>query len=698
MEARAIPIEKYRNIGVMAHIDAGKTTTTERMLFYTGVSHKLGEVHEGTAVMDWMEQEQERGITISSAATSCYWSSSGSKATGQHRINIIDTPGHVDFTIEVERSLRVLDGACAVFCAVGGVEPQTEAVWRQADKYEIPRLAFVNKMDRIGADYFDVVQQIREKLGAVAVPLQLPIGSEDTFCGVIDLVSMNCKVWDLASKGVEIRESEIPEDLRSQVSKRRYELIEAVVDASDSYLEQYLNTGDLDMPSLVAAIRALTISNRIVPILCGAAFKNIGVQSLLDAVVDYLPSPRDVKLKGVSGDSLANQWLGDDHAPFTALVFKIVTDPYVGVLSFIRAYSGAAAISDVVFNSSKEKREKIGRLVQMHANARADISTIRSGDIAAVIGLRYSQTGDTLCEDGQSIILERISFPEPVISIALEAKTKSDQEKLSIALDKLCLEDPSLRVAVNVDAAQIIVSGMGELHLEIVIDRLRREFGVGVNQGAPRVSYRESVRDAAVHEEVYERCVSGRAQYAHVKLGIAPLDTYESNVFENTVSDNRLPEAYISAVRKSVDEQLKFGVIGGYPVVGVKITLIDASFKEADSSEMIFSAAASVCIREILKVAAPVLLEPMMKVGVHSPLSMIGDVIGDLSKRRGVVHGMHEIRGMAQVETEVPLSEMFGYATALRSLTQGRGSFSMEYDRYSEVPDKLFACMHSCVQ
>ncbi|ROR34821.1 elongation factor G [Inmirania thermothiophila] len=684
--ARKTPIERYRNIGIMAHIDAGKTTTTERILYYTGRSHKIGEVHDGAATMDWMEQERERGITITSAATTCFWRGMSGQFP-EHRINIIDTPGHVDFTIEVERSLRVLDGACAVFCAVGGVEPQSETVWRQANKYGVPRIAFVNKMDRAGANFQRVVQQIRERLGANPVPVQVPIGAEDGFVGVVDLVRMKAIIWDEETLGAKYHEEEIPADLAETAQAWRERLVEAAAEANEELMEKYLEGGELSEDEIRAGLRARTIANEVVPVLCGSAFKNKGVQPLLDAVLYYLPSPVDIPpVRGHREDGTEATREASDEAPFSALAFKIATDPYVGTLTFIRVYSGVLTSGDTVYNSVKGKRERIGRLLQMHANHRDEIKEVRAGDIAACVGLKDVTTGDTLCSPNDVIVLERMDFPEPVISVAVEPKTKADQEKLGIALGKLAQEDPSFRVRTDEESGQTIISGMGELHLEIIVDRLKREFGVEANVGAPQVAYRETIRRAVEQEGKFVRQTGGRGQYGHVWLRLEPLERGAGYVFENAIVGGVVPREYIPAVDKGVREAMENGVLAGYPVVDVKVTLYDGSYHEVDSSEMAFKIAGSMAFKEGVLKADPVLLEPIMKVEVVTPEDYMGDVMGDLNRRRGLIQGMEDAPAGKIVRAEVPLAEMFGYATVLRSMTQGRATYTMEFAKYAEAP------------
>ncbi len=687
---RQTPIERYRNIGIIAHIDAGKTTTTERILFYTGVSHKLGEVHEGTAVMDWMAQEQERGITITSAATTCFWDGMGHQFP-QHRVNIIDTPGHVDFTIEVERSLRVLDGACVVFCAVSGVEPQSETVWRQANKYQVPRLAFVNKMDRAGANYLRVVEQIEKRLGGRPIPIHLPIGAEENFEGVVDLVQMKAIYWDEATQGMRFEYRDIPPALLTECQKWHEKLIEAVAEATDEMTERYLNGDKFTLQEVKQAIRLLTLSNKIVPVLCGSAFKNKGVQAMLDAVIEYLPAPNDVMaIKGVLDD--ANQTVAErppvDDVPFAALAFKIATDPFVGSLVYFRVYSGVVKSGDSVYNPVKSKKERIGRIVQMHANTREEIKEVRAGDIAAAVGLKYTTTGDTLSAPDKVITLERMEFPEPVISVAVEPKTKADQEKMSIALSKLAQEDPSFRVRVDEESGQTIISGMGELHLEIIVDRMKREFNVAANVGKPQVAYRETIRKAVEQEGKFIRQSGGRGQYGHVWIKLEPLEAGKGYEFENAIVGGVIPREYIPAVDKGIKEQLENGVIAGYPVVDVKVVLFDGSYHDVDSSEMAFKIAGSMAFKEGARKAAPILLEPIMRVEVVTPEEYMGDVMGDLNRRRGILQGMEDLPagGGKMIRAEVPLSEMFGYATDLRSATQGRATYTMEFGKYNEAP------------
>jgi len=692
---RSTPINRYRNIGIMAHIDAGKTTTTERVLFYTGISHKIGEVHDGAATMDWMEQEQERGITITSAATTCFWSGMDQQFP-QHRINIIDTPGHVDFTIEVERSLRVLDGSIAVFCAVGGVEPQSETVWRQANKYHVPRLAFVNKMDRQGADFLRVVEQIKKRLKARVVVMQLPIGSEETFEGVVDLVRMQAIYWNQSDMGATYDARDIPADMLADCKHYREQLTEAAAEVDETLMNQYLETGELTQEQIKQGIRAQVLANEIIPAFCGSAFKNKGVQAVLDAVIEYLPSPPEVPaIKGlvdVEKEEYATRRAQDDE-PFAALAFKIATDPFVGSLTFFRVYSGVLKSGDAVFNPIKGKKERIGRLVQMHANSREEITEVYAGDIAAAIGLKDTTTGETLCHPDHVITLERMEFPEPVISVAIEPRTQADQEKMSIALGKLAKEDPSFRVHTDEESAQTIIAGMGELHLDIIIDRMKREFGVDANVGAPQVAYRETIRKTVESEGKFVRQSGGRGQYGHVWLRLEPQPTGTGYAFENATVGGTVPKEYISSVDKGIQEQMKNGVIAGYPVEDVKVTLFDGSYHDVDSNEMAFKVAGSIGFRNGALEASPVLLEPVMKIEVVTPEDYMGDVMGDLNRRRGMVNGMEDVLSGKIIRAEVPLAEMFGYATDLRSATQGRATYSMEFAHYSETPNNVAAAI-----
>ena len=684
--ARKTPLERYRNIGIMAHIDAGKTTTTERILFYTGISHKMVEVHDGAAVMDWMEQEQERGITITSAATTCFWKGMDQNYP-EHRINIIDTPGHIDFTIEVQRSLRVLDGAVAVFCSVGGVEPQSETVWRQANKYGVPRLAFVNKMDRAGADFYRVVRQIKERLNGNPVVLQLPIGAEDTFEGVVDLVKMKSIEWDEETQGTRYVEAEIPADLNSRAEEYRSKLVEAAAEGDEDLLEKYLENGDLTQDEIKRGLRLRCVRGEIVPVLCGSAFKNKGVQAVLDAVVDYLPAPSDrPPIKGVLEDNTEGKRGANDDEPFSALAFKIATDPFVGNLTFFRVYSGVLNSGDTVYNPVKDKKERIGRLLQMHANDRAEIKEVRAGDIAAAVGLKDVTTGDSLTDPKAVITLERMEFPEPVIAVAVEPKTKADQEKMGLALGKLAREDPSFRVRTDEESGQTIIAGMGELHLEIIVDRMRREFKVEANVGKPQVAYRETIRQPVEQEGKFVRQSGGRGQYGHVYLRLEPLEPGKGYEFVNGIVGGVVPREYVPAVDKGVREQMVNGVIAGYPVVDVKVTLYDGSYHDVDSSEVAFKVAGSMAFKEGAKKAKPVLLEPIMNVEVVTPEDYMGDVNGDLNRRRGVLQGLEDAPAGKIVRAQVPLSEMFGYATTLRSMSQGRATYTMEFAHYAEVP------------
>jgi len=687
--ARTTPIERYRNIGIMAHIDAGKTTTTERVLFYTGVSHKIGEVHDGAAVMDWMEQEQERGITITSAATTCFWAGMDGQYDG-HRINIIDTPGHVDFTIEVERSLRVLDGAVTVLCSVGGVEPQTETVWRQGNKYKVPRMIFVNKMDRAGADFLRVVEQAQERLGANAVPIQLPIGAEEKFAGVIDLIGMRAIYWDESNMGTTYEARDIPEDLLADAKLWREKMIEAAAEGDEELLNKFVETGTLAPEEIRRGLRELSLSGDIVVTMCGSAFKNKGVQAMLDAVVDFMPSPIDVPaIKGINDDDSEGERHADDKEPFAALAFKIATDPFVGNLTFFRVYSGVLNSGDTIYNPVKSKKERIGRILQMHSNDRKEIKEVRAGDIAAAVGLKDVTTGDTLCDIKQSITLERMEFPDPVISVAVEPKTKPDQEKMGIALQKLAKEDPSFRVHTDDESGQTIISGMGELHLDIIVDRMKREFRVEANVGKPQVAYRETIRKTVEQEGKFVRQSGGRGQYGHVFLRIEPRAPGEGYEFVNAIVGGVVPREYIGAVDKGVREQMENGVVAGYPVVDCQVTLYDGSYHDVDSSEMAFKIAGSMGFRDGAQKASPVLLEPIMKVEVVTPEDYMGDVMGDLNRRRGLPQGMDDSPSGKIIRAEVPLAEMFGYATDLRSMSQGRAVYSMEFEKYSAVPQNV---------
>ena len=688
--SKHIPLDRYRNIGIMAHIDAGKTTTTERILFYTGVSHKLGEVHDGAATMDWMEQEQERGITITSAATTCFWAGMKKGSYPEHRINIIDTPGHVDFTIEVERSLRVLDGACTVFCAVGGVQPQTETVWRQANKYKVPRLAFVNKMDRSGANFMRVYQQINTRLKAQPVPVQLPIGAEDSFAGVIDLVKMKAIYWDDASNGINFEEKEIPENLLEEANSWREKMVETAAEASEALMNKYLEHGDLSLAEIKQGLRARTINNEIVPMLCGTAFKNKGVQAMLDAVIDYLPSPLDVSaIQGTEENGEVSERRPGEKEPFAALAFKIATDPYVGQLIFFRVYSGIVKSGDTVFNPVKGKKERIGRILQMHANQREELKEVRAGDIAAAVGLKEVTTGDTLCSLDNIITLERMDFPEPVIHVAVEPKTKADQEKMGIALNRLAQEDPSFRVRTDEESGQTIISGMGELHLEIIVDRMKREFGVEANVGAPQVAYREAIKKQVEVEGKFVKQSGGRGQYGHVWLRMEPNESGKGFEFIDEIKGGAVPREYIPAVEKGLVDSLTNGVLAGYPVVDVKIALFDGSYHDVDSNENAFKMAASIAFKEGMRKANAILLEPMMAVEVETPADFMGNVVGDLSSRRGIIQGMDDTPGFKVIRAEVPLAEMFGYSTTLRSATQGRATYSMEFKHYTEAPKNV---------
>ncbi|MCL1052079.1 elongation factor G [Shewanella abyssi] len=688
--ARTTPIERYRNIGIVAHVDAGKTTTTERILFYTGRSHKIGEVHDGAATMDWMEQEQERGITITSAATTTFWRGMDAQFT-EHRINIIDTPGHVDFTIEVERSLRVLDGAVVVFCGSSGVEPQSETVWRQADKYHVPRMVFINKMDRAGADFDSVVEQIRNRLGATCVPIQMNIGAEEEFKGVVDLIKMKAINWSEEDQGMTFNYEEIPADLADKAAEMREYLVESAAEASDELMEKYLEDGELSEVEIKEALRKRTLNNEIVLVTCGSAFKNKGVQAVLDAVVDYLPSPVEVPaIKGVDDNEKETERPADDNAPFAALAFKIATDPFVGTLTFMRVYSGVLAAGSGVYNSVKQKRERIGRMVQMHANDRQEIKEVRAGDIAAAIGLKDVTTGDTLCDIDHKVVLERMEFPEPVITIAVEPRTKADQDKMGMALQKLAAEDPSFRVETDEESGQTLISGMGELHLDIIVDRMRREFGVSCNVGKPQVAYRETIRATVEVEGKFIRQSGGRGQFGHVWLKLEPQEEGFGYEFVNEIVGGAVPKEYIPAVDKGIQEQMKSGVLAGFPILDVKVTLFDGSYHDVDSNEMAFKVAGSMGFRKGALEADPALLEPCMKVEVTTPEKHMGDVVGDLNRRRGLIEGMDDgIAGVKLVHATVPLSEMFGYATDLRSATQGRASYSMEFLKYSDAPQNV---------
>ncbi len=681
--ARRYPLENVRNIGIIAHIDAGKTTTTERILYYTGVSHKIGEVHEGTATMDWMEQEKERGITITSASTTCFWK--------EHMINIIDTPGHVDFTVEVERSLRVLDGAVGVFCAVGGVEPQSETVWRQADRYLVPRIAFINKMDRVGADFYSVVDEIKEKLGASPLLLELPIGAENNFAGVIDLIEMQAIVWDSDVLGATFSKKEIPDELVDKASEYRNKLIETLSDFDDGIMEKYLEGVDINKEEIKSAIRKATITNKLTPVLCGTAFKNKGVQPLLDAVVDYLPSPVDVPpVKGIDTNSSKEiERKADTSEPLSALAFKIMSDPYVGRLTYFRVYSGTMQAGSYAYNSSKGKTERIGRLLRMHANKREEIDTVQAGDIAAAIGLKYTSTGDTLCDENNPIVLESMEFPDPVISVAVEPKTKADRDKLSAGLQKLAEEDPTFRIRYDKETNQTIISGMGELHLDIIVDRLKREFKVGVNVGKPQVAYKESIKSSVKQESKFVRQTGGHGQYGHVWLNIEPLERGKGFEFVNSIVGGTIPKEFIPAVEHGVKEAMETGIVSGYPVVDVKVTLFDGSYHEVDSSEMAFKIAGSMAFKEGSKKAKPYILEPIMDVEVSVPEQYLGDTMGDINSRRGKIKSMEEKGKLRIIKADIPLAEMFGYATVLRSITQGRGTYTMQFSHYDEVPKSI---------
>ncbi|MBC7945944.1 MAG: elongation factor G [Burkholderiales bacterium] len=684
--ARRTPIERYRNIGIMAHIDAGKTTTTERVLFYTGVSHKIGEVHDGAAIMDWMEQEQERGITITSAATTCFWKGMDNNHP-EHRINIIDTPGHVDFTIEVERSLRVLDGACTVFCAVGGVQPQTETVWRQANKYKVPRLAFVNKMDRSGANFMRVFEQIKSRLKANPVPIQLPIGAEDKFEGVVDLIKMKAIYWDESTQGMKYEERDIPAELQAEAESWREKMVETAAEATEELMHKYLEEGGLSEAEIKQGLRLRTTNNEIVPMLCGSAFKNKGVQAMLDAVIDFLPSPVDIPpVKGELENGQAAERRAADDEAFAGLAFKIATDPYVGQLIFFRVYSGVVSSGDTIYNPIKGKKERIGRLLQMHANQRDEIKEVRAGDIAAAVGLKEATTGETLCDPDRIITLERMEFPEPVIHVAVEPKTKADQEKMGIALNRLAQEDPSFRVRTDEETGQTIISGMGELHLEIIVDRMKREFSVEANVGAPQVAYREAIKKQVEVEGKFIKQSGGRGQYGHVWLKMEPNEAGKGFEFVDAIKGGVVPREYIPAVQKGLIDTLPNGVLAGFPVVDVKVTLFDGSYHDVDSNENAFKMAASIAFKDGMRKATPVLLEPMMAVEVETPADFMGNVVGDLSSRRGMIQGMEDLPGLKVIRAEVPLAKMFGYSTALRSATQGRATYTMEFKHYTEMP------------
>ena len=689
--ARKTPISRYRNIGICAHVDAGKTTTTERVLFYTGLSHKIGEVHDGAATMDWMEQEQERGITITSAATTCFWRGMDAQFP-DHRINIIDTPGHVDFTIEVERSLRVLDGAVVVLCGSSGVQPQTETVWRQANKYEVPRMVFVNKMDRAGANFMMVVEQLKERLGANAVPLQMTIGAEEDFKGVVDLIKMKAILWNEADQGMTFEYTDIPEDILEQCTEMHEYLLEVAAEANEELMDKYLEEESLTEEEIKQGIRQRTLANEIIPVLGGSAFKNKGVQAMLDAVIEYLPSPTEVKaIEGELENGDRDTREAEDNAPFSALAFKIATDPFVGTLTFMRVYSGTLETGTAVYNSVKMKKERIGRMVQMHSNSREEIKEVLAGDIVAAIGLKDVTTGDTLCAENNKIVLERMEFPEPVISVAVEPKSQADQEKMGVALSKLAQEDPSFRVKTDEESGQMIISGMGELHLDILVDRMRREFTVEANIGKPQVAYRETIRNHCEIEGKFVRQSGGRGQYGHVWLKFEPAEDAgaEGLEFINEIVGGTVPKEYIPAVGKGIEEQMQNGVLAGYPLLGVKATLYDGSFHDVDSSEMAFKIAASMATKQLAEAGGAVLLEPMMTVEVVTPEENMGDVVGDLNRRRGIIHGMDENPSGKVVNAEVPLAEMFGYATDLRSATQGRATFTMEFDKYAEAPKNV---------
>ena len=687
--ARTTPIERYRNIGISAHIDAGKTTTTERILFYTGKSHKIGEVHDGAATMDWMEQEQERGITITSAATTCFWKGMDGKFP-EHRINIIDTPGHVDFTIEVERSMRVLDGACMVYCAVGGVQPQSETVWRQANKYKVPRIAFVNKMDRSGADFFKVYEQMRTRLKANPIPVQVPIGAEDNFEGVVDLVKMKAIYWDDASQGMKFELRDIPANLVDTCKKWREAMVEAAAESSEEMMNQYLEEGDLSEEAILAGLRARTVASEIVPMMCGSAFKNKGVQAMLDKVIELMPAPTDIPpVRGELENGEEGLRKSSDDEKFSGLAFKIATDPYVGQLIFFRVYSGVVNSGDTIYNPVKGKKERIGRILQMHANQREEIKEVRAGDIAAAVGLKDVTTGDTLCDLASPITLERMEFPEPVIHVAVEPKTKADQEKMGLALGRLAQEDPSFRVRTDEESGQTIISGMGELHLEILVDRMKREFGVEANVGAPQVAYREAIRKKVEQEGKHAKQSGGKGQYGHVWLTLEPNEAGKGYEFVDAIKGGTVPREFIPAVDKGLRESLNNGVLAGFPVVDIKVTLFDGSYHDVDSSELAFKLAASIAFKDGMRKASPVLLEPMMAVEVETPEDYMGDVMGDLNRRRGIIQGMDDANGVKLVKAEVPLAEMFGYSTDLRSMSQGRATYSMEFKHYSEAPKNV---------
>ncbi len=688
--ARKTPIDRYRNIGISAHIDAGKTTTTERILFYTGISHKIGEVHDGAAVMDWMAQERERGITITSAATTCFWS--GMDGTyPEHRINIIDTPGHVDFTIEVERSMRVLDGACMVYCAVGGVQPQSETVWRQANKYKVPRLAFVNKMDRQGANFFKVYDQMRTRLKANPVPIQIPIGAEENFTGVVDLLKMKAIVWDDATQGMRFEQTEIPAELRDKAQEWHEKMVESAAEADEDLMNKYLETGDLSEADIRKGIRARTLAVEIVPMMCGSAFKNKGVQAMLDGVIEFLPSPSDIPpVKGLLEDGKVAERAANDSEPFAGLAFKIMTDPYVGQLIFFRVYSGVINSGDTIYNPLKRKKERLGRILQMHANNREELKEVRAGDIAAAVGLKEATTGDTLCDPDKVVILEKMEFPEPVISQAVEPKTNADQEKMGIALGRLAQEDPSFRVRTDEESGQTIISGMGELHLEILVDRMKREFSVDANIGKPQVAYREAIKKPIDVEGKFVKQSGGKGQYGHVLLKLEPAEQGKGFEFVDAIKGGVVPREYIPAVNKGVTEAMTSGVLAGYPVVDVKVTLYDGSYHEVDSSENSFKMAGILAFKDGMRKANPILLEPIMAVEVETPEEKMGDVMGDLSSRRGTIQGMEDIVGGGKaIRAEVPLAEMFGYSTTLRSLTQGRATYTMEFKHYAEAPKSI---------